>query len=190
MARKLLIAALMVTAACQRNDESPCQELSHYAPEGVSLGTDEQRCTQVLQFIGTIPSHYGMNFTEFYSSALSQRARWLFRGVSAVVESTEWQVRSFGPEPAVIPCGGLAMSPEAWSQNINLSKIIEERSDKLFVSLAIDISGNRASIRVIQDFDCDGTSATTEVIGRFQRGQPVLSGGWERISTTEAEIDE
>ena len=184
---RLIAASLLM--ACQRQpSEPPCQELARYAPDGVTLASEEQRCIELLEFASTTKQKYGLEFGLWLQTVVPQRALFMLDAVSALTDPQRWQPMSFSPQP-VVPCGGLVVTDAVWTSSV-LSNIIQQKPDKMYVSLGISVEGNLATIRVIQDFNCDNQPASTVLIGRFKRGLDPLAGGWDRISTSTAEIDE
>lgn len=188
-----VLTLLALLGACQRgSNETSCEELAKYAPEGVVLADDEKRCGEILEFAATVPERYGMDFTTWLKVVPAQGVTFLFDAIYSLTERTTWQPQSFAPEPENIGCGGKDVSVEEWERS-TLSKIVAKRPDKIYAALSIDIPtspGDIATIKIVQDFNCDQNPGTMQVIGQFRRGISPFTGGWRRISTSEPELDE
>jgi hypothetical protein len=183
------LAAVILLFACQRDAPiASCRELAQYSASGIVLASTEARCAEVLAFGSTVGDKYNMGFSEWLTEVLPQRAAFIVDSIRALTEGDKWLPASFGPTPDM-RCGGITVTDEMWKGTV-LSKILTARPSKIYVSLSISVEGERATIRVTQDFDCDGKVGLTEVVGRFRKGQPMLAGGWIRLSTKTAEVDE
>lgn len=185
------VAITILLWGCQSSDrESACAELSHYTEEGIVLARDEARCAELLQFASSVPDLYGMKFEEWLSTVLPQRSTYMLDAISSLTDSSGWSPHSFSAEPPLIPCGGLKLTDAYWNTSI-LSKIIRNRPDTLYISLQITIDQrSKATIRAIQDFNCDLKTSFSEMIGIYRPGVSPITGGWQRLSTNVAEIDE
>ncbi|MBA3394234.1 MAG: hypothetical protein H0T89_16420 [Deltaproteobacteria bacterium] len=188
-----LLTLLALLGACQRgSNETACEELAKYASEGVVLASDEKRCGEILDFAATVPERYGMDFATWLKVVPAQGVTFLFDAIYALTERTTWDPQSFALEPQNIACGGSAVSEEEWGRS-TLSKIVTKRPEKIYAALSIDIPtspGDIATIKIVQDFNCDQNLGTMQVIGQFRRGISPFTGGWSRISTLEPELDE
>lgn len=189
-----LAILLSVLCGCQSGHlaQDSCAELDQYAPAGVSLGSNEAQCAEVLAFAETVQARYGMDFPTWMSTVLPQRGVLVEDALFALIGKRAWTPRSFGPVPAEVPCGkGIPLTDELWATD--LSQILTARPEKLFVSLGIEIPpypGDMAAIRVSQNFDCDETVGVMEIVGEFHVGLPLLAGGWTLVSSSVPSIEE
>jgi hypothetical protein len=180
----------MLVAGCQRSRmESSCEELQHSAPPGVTLANNEQRCAELLAFANVAVESYGMDFTRWLTTVPSQPVKFVHETIFALTERS-WPPVSFQRVPAAVPCGkAMALDDATWTGSA-LSRVLSSRPEQVYVSLAVEISADRATIRVFQDFDCDQKLGVTEVTGRFKQGLSPFTGGWQLEKATYAEIDE
>lgn len=184
MKRTALIAILCGLCACQqRTNETACEELNRFAEPGIVLASDELRCTELLEFARTVPHRYGMDFSTWLVTVPAQTTSLLLDVIFALT-GTSWTPTSFDREPPVIPCGqGFQVTDEYWNRSVLARIVTRTRPERLYVSLAVDIPpspGNIATIRVFQDFDCDGTLGVFELTGEFKQGMPVT--GWKPLT--------
>lgn len=191
--RSHLLVSLLLTA-CQRSEpQSQCSELNQYAPAGVTLANEEERCAQLLEFSRTVDANYGMDFSTWLATVPRQRVQMITDAVFSVTDGARWMPVSFPRIPAEVPCGkGVALSDTIWTGS-PLSQILAERPRDLYVSLTIDIPpdpGNVMAIRVQQDFNCDQEVGVMEVVGEIRAGVPALAGGWRLISSSVPPLDE
>jgi hypothetical protein len=185
---KLTVTLLLV--ACTRPDATPpCDELNSYAPKGVSLGSNDAQCSELLEFAKTVPARYNMDFRSWLQVVPKQTVQFLNDSINSLSLYTTWPPTSFGPEPAQVPCGGTPTTDTLWNGS-NLSKILQARPSMLYASLSIAIDGNLATVHVLQDFNCDGTQGTTELVGHFQQGESPLAGGWSLVRSSVAPLDQ
>lgn len=161
------------------------------APKGVVLADTDARCSQMLDFSASIPSRYGMEFSEWLSTVPAQRSALLIGTMDALTRGG-WSPVDFGPYPPTTPCGsGFATDQVEWDAS-PLARILPARPDRLFVSLALDVDPNNSvlTIRVLQDFDCDQTVGVMEVEGKYGVGLPLFNGGWTTQRAASPNLDE
>jgi len=186
-ARVSAAIALAVVCGCSKK-ELACEELNRFAPKGIVIASEETRCQAILDFAATTKDRYGLEFSEWLDVVFPQKARLLLDMFQALTLpgplDKSWRPASFPREPAEVPCGKGKEVTEGWWKESVLSKVVRDRPEKLYVSLALDISGDLATVRVYQDFDCDGVLGVTEVSARFRAGLSPSHGGWEITKPT------
>jgi hypothetical protein len=186
---RCLVPVTVILAACG-DPGSSCEQLNKYAPKGVYLATNEQECARILEFSRIVPASYKMSFTDWLSNVLPQRVLFATDAVDAVSEQSTWVPTTFGPEPAIVPCGpGLPVTDAFW-QASTLQYVLRERPTTLYVSLAVKIDNNVATIDTFQDFNCDHKLGVNELVGAFKKGLPAPAGGWTLMNSVSAPIDQ
>lgn len=186
-----LVATSTLLLGCHRSAMSSCEELAQMAPKGVVLADTDARCFQMLDFAASIPSRYGVEFSEWLSTVPAQRSAMLIGTMDALTRGG-WSPVDFGPFPPTPPCGpGFSTDQVQWDAS-PLASILSPRPDKLFVSLALNVDPNNSllTIRVLQDFDCDQIVGVTEVEGKYGVGLPLFSGGWTTQRAVSPILDE
>jgi hypothetical protein len=189
-----IVACLLLLCGCHRSEfESSCAELNSYAPKGVTLASDEERCKQLLKFARTSEERYDMDFRTWLSTVAAQPVVMVSDTVFALNGRGGWTPTSFSAVPPEVPCGkGLPLTDALWN-NSPLSKILTTRPRELYVSLSVDIPsdpGDVATIRAFQDFNCDHRIGVTEIVGQFHVGGLASVAGWRLMRTTVPQLDE
>jgi len=184
---------VLLASGCGRARQNTCAELNRYAPRGVTLGSDEAQCAELLSFADTVQQRYGVDFQSWLSTVASQRVTMTSEAVFALAGLRSWSPRSFGPVPTDVPCGrGVPLTDDLWSHS-PLSQILTTRPEQLYVSLAVEIPpspGNVATVHVYQDFNCDHVLGGIELVGEFHPGLPLMAGGWKLASSKVSRLDE
>lgn len=193
--RTALICMLVVAlaSACQK-DESPCSELKSMSPDGVTLATDEQRCSQLLEFGRYVDQHYQMDFKTWLAVVPTQGVHFVNDALFALTgDSGAPAPTSFSAVPPVPPCGpGLVLTDALWA-SLPFSSFVKSRPDKLYVSFSVDLqtgATNTATFRVYQDFDCDQKIDILELVGEYTPGVSALAGGWHLLHSSTPAVDE
>lgn len=185
---KLVVLALGLLG-CQRTEQSACAELQQTSPPGVVLATDEPRCEQLLEFARRVPGAYDMSFEQWLSAVAGQGGVLVHKTVSALTEGTI-PPTSFGPIPPAPPCApGVKLDTATWSRSA-LALILGQDSQTMYTSFELRIEATTATLRVLQDFDCDQQHGLLEVVGEFQVGVSLYSGGWRLVRSSEPPVDE
>ena len=185
--KALLAVGLFVTGCAATNN--PCEELNKSAPQGVTLSSKPERCTELLKFATTVPLRYRMPFDVWLTTVPAQGTHLISDTVFALAK-TSWTATSFGPEPRTPPCApGVQWSDDEWERS-TLSKIASAKPQTLYVSLKVTIAGDRATVEAFQDFNCDGKIGVTRLVGTFHQGRPLMAGGWHLIDGSYAHLDE
>lgn len=168
--------------------EPACDELNRFAPKGIVIASEETRCQAILDFAATTKERYGLEFSEWLDVVFPQKSKLLLGMFQALVipgpPDKSWRPASFSREPAEVPCGRGEEVTERWWKESVLSRVVRDRPEKLYVSLALDISGDLATVRIYQDFDCDGELGVTELSARFRAGFSPSHGGWTLTKPT------
>ena len=186
------LLALAATSACQKN-ESACAELKNESPDGVTLATDEQRCSELLEFGTYVALRYHMDFKTWLATVPGQGVGFINDALFALTGSAGPQPTSFALAPPQPPCGpGLDVTDDLWAR-LPYSTFVKHRPDKLYVSFSVELqtgATNVATFRAYQDFDCDQTLDVLEVAGEYTPGLPALAGGWHLLHSSTPAVDE
>lgn len=186
------LAALCMLAACHE-DVHACAELKSQSPDGVTLATDEQRCSELLAFGTYVEQHYRMDFKTWLATVPGQGVGFINDALFALTGSGGPRPTSFALAPPVPPCGpGLDVTDDIWA-SLPYATFVKHRPDTLYVSFSVELqtgAPNVATLRAYQDFDCDHQLAVLEVVGEYTPGLPALAGGWHLLHSSTPAVDE
>ncbi len=173
----------------------PCEALHTKVERGIVLAEDPEECAKILAFSEGPQVAAWPSFEAWLDEVAGQRVDFMFDAVLELVEGTGWAPASFGPEPAAVPCGGVPVDDALWA-SLEVSAIWRERPSELHVASMItiehaaDAQGWRGvRIESVQDFDCDGVTASSVTEGRFVRGGYVIHN-WQVSRTSFAPLYE
>lgn len=177
---------LALPSGCARRE--PCADLNRFADPGIVIASEDERCRAILDFAALTEERYGLGFKEWLAVVYAQKVVLfldIFQALTVPGPPDEsWQPASFPREPAEVPCGKGEEVSEGWWRASVLSRVIRSRPAKMYVSLGLEINGDVATIRVYQDFDCDGEIGVNELTARFRTGLGPTHGGWELVKPT------